>query len=307
MNVQPGVIDSPQEHLDLVCLNTTPKHRATLRGALQRLSEEATSLMERHVASGLTVTIGFGSAFVDTCSAPRRPKALRAMPRFKGDEYDPTEAQADLVMQICSNLKFANHLAGKTLLGRLGRVFEPKAHHQGFIFPGTRGVLGFIDGTANPASEDRPGVALIGDTDPRFRDGSYMAFRKIREDLPAWDKLSLRAQEDAVGRRKVDSAEYPDAPTTSHKKKSDVKLAGREMKIYRRSYPFWSPFESGLLFICYQADLDQYEAIKKSMIGVARGGHDRLEDFYHTVEGGYYFMPPRPKNGNEFIGDFLFP
>src|SRR6266542_6476638 len=26
------------------------------------------------------------------------------------------------------------------------------------------------------------------------------------------------------------------------------------------------------------------------------GGHDRLEDFYHAVEGGYYFMPPRPKN-----------
>jgi deferrochelatase/peroxidase EfeB len=78
------------------------------------------------------------------------------------------------------------------------------------------------------------------------------------------------------------------------------------MKIYRRSYPFWSPFESGLLFICYQADLDQFEAIKKSMLGVARGGHDRLEDFYHTVEGGYYFMPPRPKNRDEFIGDFLF-
>jgi putative iron-dependent peroxidase len=262
--------------------------------------------MEQHVASGLTVTIGFGSAFVDTCSPRRRPKALREMPRFKGDEYDPAETQADLVVQLCSNVKFANHTAGKTLLGRLGGVFEPKTHHQGFIFPGTRGVLGFIDGTANPASEDRPSVVLVGDADPSFRDGSYMAFRKIREDVAAWDKLSLKAQEEAVGRRKVDSAEYPDAPTTSHKKKSDVKLGGREMKIYRRSYPFWSPFESGILFICYQADLDQYEAIKKSMVGVAKGGHDRLEDFYHAVEGGYYFMPPRPKNRDDFVGDFLF-
>jgi hypothetical protein len=69
-----------------------------------------------------------------------------------------------------------------------------------------------------------------------------MTFRKIREDVAAWDNLSLRAQEDAVGRGKVDSKEYPDAPTTSHKRKSDVKLAGRDMKIYRRSYPFWSPF-----------------------------------------------------------------
>ncbi len=306
MSVQPGIIDSPQEHLDLICLNASTRQRPTLRGALHRLSDDAARLMEQHVASGLTVTFGFGSTFADTLAPTSRPKGLRGMPRFKGDEYDPAETQADLVMQLCSNVKFANHAVGKTLLGRLGGAFEPKAHHQGFIFSGTRGVLGFIDGTANPASEDRPSVVLIGDTDPLFRDGSYMAFRKIREDVAAWDKLSLRAQEDAVGRRKVDSAEYPDAPTTSHKKKSDVKLSGRDMKIYRRSYPFWSPFESGILFICYQADLSQYEAIKKSMVGGAKGGHDRLEDFYHAVEGGYYFMPPRPKKVGEFLGDFLF-
>ena len=124
--------------------------------------------------------------------------------------------------------------------------------------------------------------------------------------MAAWDKLSVRAQEDAVGRGKVDSREYPDAPTTSHKKKSDVKRAGHDVKIYRRSFPFWSPFESGLLFICYQADLDQYETIKKSMKSVAKGGQDRLEAFYHAVEGGYYFMPPRPKSRGESLGDFLF-
>jgi len=85
-----------------------------------------------------------------------------------------------------------------------------------------------------------------------------------------------------------------------------VTLGGRDVKIYRRSYPFSSPFESGLLFISYQAHLDQYEAIKKSMVEAARGGHDRLEDFYHAVEDGYYFMPPRPKNRGEFVGEFLF-
>jgi putative iron-dependent peroxidase len=228
------------------------------------------------------------------------------MPRFEGDEYDPAETQADMVVQLCSNVKFANHIAGKTLLGLLNKAFTPKAYHQGFSFPGSRGVLGFIDGTANPGAEDRPDVVLVGDDDPAFRDGSYMLFRKIREDEAAWSKLSLREQEDAMGRRKADSAEHPDAPTTSHKKKSDVKLGRRDIKIYRRSYPFWSPFETGLLFICYQADPGQYEAIKKSMVSKAKGGHDRLEDFYHAVEGGYYFMPPRPTSRGGFIGDFLF-
>src|SRR5262249_60871494 len=97
MSVQPGILDSPQEHLDLICLNANTRHRATLPSGLQRLSEEATHLMEQHVASGLTVTIGFGSAFVNTCSPRRRPKTLRAMPRFDADEYDPAEAQTALV------------------------------------------------------------------------------------------------------------------------------------------------------------------------------------------------------------------
>jgi len=306
MNVQPGVLDPPQEHLDIIFLNATTSNHTTLQGTLQRLSEDAARLMEQHVVSELTVTIGFGSGFVDKCSPKRRPKAARSMPRFEGDEYDPAETQADMVVQICSNVKFANHTAGKTLLDLLSKAFTPKAYHQGFTFPGSRGVLGFIDGTANPGTEDRPSVVLVGDADPAFRDGSYMLFRKIREDVAAWNKLSLRAQENSMGRRKADSAEHPDAPTTSHKKKSDVKLGRRDIKIYRRSYPFWSPFETGLLFICYQADLDQYETIKKSMVSKAKGGHDRLEDFYHAVEGGYYFMPPRPTNRGGFIGDFLF-
>lgn len=306
MNAQPGVLEAPQEHLDIIFLDATTSNRATLQGALQPLSEEAVRLMEQHVASDLTVTIGFGSGFVDKVSPKRRPEGLCSMPRFEGDEYNPTETQTDLVVQICSNVKFANHTAGKILLGLLGGAFTTTAYHQGFTFPGSRGVMGFIDGTANPGTEERPGVVLVGGDDPAFRDGSFMAFRKIREDVAAWNKLSLRAQEDAVGRGKTDSAEHPDAPTTSHKKKSDVKLGERDIKIYRRSYPFWSPFESGLLFICYQADLGQYEAIKKSMVSEAKGGHDRLEDFYHPVEGGYYFMPPRPTSRDGFIGDFLF-
>src|SRR5207248_7302177 len=107
------------------------------------------------------------------------------------DDFDPVETQADLVVQLCSNVKFANHAAGKTLLRRLRGAFEPKAHHQGFTFSGFRGVLGFIDGTANPASEDRPRVVLIGDADPSFRYGSYLAFRKIRHAVAAWAELPL--------------------------------------------------------------------------------------------------------------------
>jgi hypothetical protein len=51
MNVQPGVLESPQEHLDIIFLDATTSIRATLKGTLQRLSEDAARLMEQHVAS----------------------------------------------------------------------------------------------------------------------------------------------------------------------------------------------------------------------------------------------------------------
>jgi len=43
------------------------------------------------------------------------------------------------------------------------KAFTPKAYYQGFTFPGSRGGLGFIDGTANLGSEDWPSAVLVGD------------------------------------------------------------------------------------------------------------------------------------------------
>lgn len=158
MNVQPGVLDPLQEQLDTIFLNAT-----TLQGRFKCRSEDAVGLMEPRVASELIVTIGFGSGFVGKCSPKRRPKPVRSMPSFEGDEYDPAESQADIVVQICRTTKFANHTAGKTFLGLLSKVFTSKAYHQGFTFPGSCGVLGFIDGTANLGTEDWPRAVLVGD------------------------------------------------------------------------------------------------------------------------------------------------
>src|SRR5262249_20992284 len=89
MPTQQGLLDSPQEPLDLIFLNAATQRGEALQRALQRLAEAATGAMEQHVVSGLTVTIGFGHAFMNTRAPSRRPKGLRAMPQVKGDEYDP--------------------------------------------------------------------------------------------------------------------------------------------------------------------------------------------------------------------------
>ena len=51
MNVQPGVLGPPQEHLDVIFLNATTSNHTTLQARAKRLSEDAVRLMEQHVAS----------------------------------------------------------------------------------------------------------------------------------------------------------------------------------------------------------------------------------------------------------------
>ncbi|PZC47503.1 MAG: putative iron-dependent peroxidase [Chloroflexi bacterium] len=304
MHAQPGIFENLQEHSDILLLNASSAAADTRKGALQRLQAAIDNAHAQHVAADLTITVGFGPTFVTGMAPGQTPNALHPMPHFHGDEFNPAETQTDVVIQICSNVKYANYACADSLLKALAPAFSLAAHHQGFGFPGSRGALGFIDGTGNPGAEEKPHVALIGAEDPAFQGGSYMTFRKIVEDVSRWDALSLSDQEDAIGRRKRDSEEF-NAPGTSHQKKSNVVRDGEEVQILRRSIPFWANGERGLLFVCFQRDLAQYETIKGNMVSEDDGGHDRLEDTSHPVAGGYYFMPPIPAEGG-FLGDFLF-
>lgn len=91
-------------------------------------------------------------------------------------------------------------------------------------------------------------------------------FRKIREDLQTWERLTVDDQERVVGRRKADSAPFDGgAPLNSHKEKSSVKRHAGEVEVLRRSFPFGSPHEAGLLFVCFVRDLAQYETVKGQM------------------------------------------
>jgi deferrochelatase/peroxidase EfeB len=89
--------------------------------------------MMQHMATDLTVTVGFGAPLVDSLKPKERPKALRPMPKFKGDQFDPHQTQADLALQICSNVKYANHVVSKALMQVLHGVVVPSSHHHSCV------------------------------------------------------------------------------------------------------------------------------------------------------------------------------
>ena len=136
--------------------------------------------------------------------------------------------------------------------------------------------MGQIDGTANLSAEDPlfGEVLWSADTQPDWlRGGSYLALRRIRMDLDAWNAQPVAAQEAVIGRFKdtgaplngtkesdpVDLSAQTDRrelviPSASHVRLSNPQNT-HGARIHRRSYSYDDGSEgAGLLFMAWQAD-----------------------------------------------------
>jgi putative iron-dependent peroxidase len=310
MSEQKGILEPPQGHATLLTYDLRDASAAP--DALARLWEDMTErLHDWYRAQTLTVTVGFGLPIFEKLGRTESaPDALKLMPGWEGDAFNPVDTQADLIVQICANDRSGTYHAEKAVRGHLAPAFSLRDHEVGLGLPESRGVMGFVDGTGNPKGDARIPVVLIGD-DEADSGGSYLVFRKIREDLAGWEKLTVDQQEKVMGRRKADSAKLdPERePATSHRLKSSLETEAGEIEILRRSFPFAGRDEAGLLFVCFVRDLAQYEAVKGQMTSRYTGtedvGKDAIESFYTAVSGGYYFVPPQPDDDG-YIGDFLF-
>lgn len=310
MGLQPGIIEPPQKHATVLVLDLADA--SALQDALETLTEDLHErLHDWYADDGLSVTLGYGLPLFDKLGGTA-PAGLRLMPGWEGDAFDPAASQGDVVVQICADERSTTYQVEKSVLAQLGGALTLKERHVGFGLPESRGVLGFVDGTGNPKGADRVDVVAIPDGEPHAG-GSFLVLRKIREDLSRWDRLTVDDQERIVGRKKADSAKLdpPEStPRTSHRLKSSYRDSdGEEVEILRRSFPYDEGGEAGLIFICFVADLEQFEQVKGQMVsehtGADQVGKDAIEDFYTTVSGGYYFAPPAP-DGDGSLGDVLF-
>jgi uncharacterized protein (DUF427 family) len=73
MNVQPGVLDPPQEHLDVIFLNATTSNHTTLQARSKRLSEDAVRLMGQLVESDNEGQVVEGNYYFPPQSIKREP------------------------------------------------------------------------------------------------------------------------------------------------------------------------------------------------------------------------------------------
>jgi deferrochelatase/peroxidase EfeB len=316
-----GRID-PQEFLTVLTADLAISSRRELTDVLTILSSFARVQMTRrpdktHIPIlrripdtwRVTVTIGFGSSlFMTTTGDDRfglyrhRPKWLRPMPPYVGDVFEPSKSATDLIFLIASDHSYVNVSIARALcegnwgnIGSKERRLIVKSLDQGFARPDRREFLRFDDGIDNLSNlhdEELNRFVYVHthDGEPASAEnGTYLVWRKIRENLPLWEVFSETEQEKMIGRKKETGAPlsrvtighggmtpvYPnhtdvrDGPLTAHIRKVQPRRAGEDLfkiadldrRFLRRNYPYFEGLETtgriscGLLFLAFMRDL----------------------------------------------------
>ncbi|MEB0006198.1 MULTISPECIES: iron uptake transporter deferrochelatase/peroxidase subunit [unclassified Pseudomonas] len=193
-----------------------------------------------------------------------------------------------------------------------------------------RNFLGFRDGSANPDSNDQKAMDYLvwvqpGSDEPAWAvSGSYQAVRIIRNFVERWDRTPLQEQQAIFGRVKttgapMDGKQETDVPNyaadphgkqtrlDSHIRMANPRTADTERnRILRRPFNYSNgvskngQLDMGLLFICYQSDLE------KGFITVqTRLNGEPLEEYLKPIGGGYFFTLPGVVGDQDYLGRSL--
>lgn len=269
----------------------------------------------------------------------QKPLRLQKMTRFPNDSLDASLCHGDLVLQICANTNETVIHALRDIIKHSPDLLSVRWKREGFISAHAArskgketpiNLLGFKDGTANPKTDDNPlmdqVVWVAGNAgEPAWAvGGSYQALRIIRFHVEFWDRTPLQEQQTIFGREKhsgaplgmkhehdePDYAKDPEGktiPMDAHIRLANPRTPQTQSNLLlRRGYSYSigvsnsGQLEMGLLFVCYQADLEKgFLTVQKRLNGEA------LEEYVKPIGGGYFFALPGAKDSNDYLGSGL--
>ncbi len=250
----------------------------------------------------LTCVAGIGAQAWDrlapaSLAGGQRPAGLHPFREIRAGDRHAVSTPGDVLFHIrAARMDLCFELASQ-VIRRLGPAVSVRDEVHGFRYFDERDVIGFVDGTENPAGRAAAEATIIGPEDPAFAGGSYVIAQKYLHDLDAWDAIPVEEQERVIGRTKLSDIELDDSvkPANAHNALTSVTGEdGEELQIVRDNMPFGSVGggEYGTYFIGYARSPDVIEQMLANMFaGSPEGNYDRLLDFSTAVTGNLFFVP----------------
>lgn len=303
---QSGVTTAPHAHAVLIAFDVTnesvmPKllRLWTADAALLTQGEPALADPIPVLASNparLTVTIGVKS---------------EPLPAFAVDQFQDEFSGGDVILQLCAD--------DQTSLAHAQRILVKDAQPFARVRWIQRGFL-----SADDVSQGVTPRNLMGQKDGTVQaeddfvwrdDGStLMVVRRIRMEMDTWDMLNPTAQEKVIGRHlqsgapigKVREFEDPDFTAKDHHgllipENAHVRLArGSGAKIRRRGFNYVDANEAGLIFISFQAHIEQFIAMQRALEVT-----DSLNTWTVAIDSAVFHVLPGAQPGG-WIGETVF-
>ncbi|WP_125712423.1 Dyp-type peroxidase [Companilactobacillus kedongensis] len=253
------------------------------------------SMRVRDPEAQVHVAWGFGSNAWDYLfpDAPK-PKELAPFKEIKGPKYTAVSTPGDLFIHVRASKMSVCYEIIDQFMGILRPITTVEDETHGFRYFEGRAIVGFIDGTENPAGIESMDYTLIDEEqDPEFVNGSYAFAQKYNHNMAAWNALKTEDQEKSIGRHKFSDRELDDDEKlpNAHNIASKDEKDGVEHKIVRMNVPFSDPAKdiTGTYFIGYSKDF----AITNRMLTNMFTKSDRLLDFSTPITGNLFFIPSK--------------
>lgn len=235
--------------------------------------------------------IGLGAALAGAVPGLRAFRALDAAVRVPS-------TQGALFAFFGGDDAGATLHAARRLAALLGDALPLHEETLAFEHAGGRDLTGYQDGTENPVGHAAVTAALTDGAGPGLDGGSFVAVQRWVHDLTGFERLAPAERDHVIGRDARTNEELADAPDAAHVKRAAQETFDPPAFMVRRSMPWGTVAESGLVFVAYGATLDPFERVLARMVGQEDGVPDALFRFTRPVTGGYYWCPPIGATGD---------
>ncbi|MEK7739581.1 MAG: Dyp-type peroxidase, partial [Pseudomonadota bacterium] len=240
MTAQSVILPLPSNHARFIVLNLKNLSIDGLKEQLNALLNTRDRLITQHPDAEIKTSIAFGPELWAKLYHTT-PEGFKQLEPIQG-AFEMPVVPADVLIHIASARTDICFALSQSFFDGIQNQVEVLDERVCFRYLDGRDLTGFIDGTENPQfPDDRAETALLGEDSGIFEDGSFIFAQRYVHELEKWKRLKVDAQENVIGRSKLESIEMDDEhkPENAHIARVVIEdNEGEELEILRHSLPY---------------------------------------------------------------------